>query len=623
MSDSTAKAQSQQTGGAPAAAPAERVPAPSLVHVSNTWLEELTARTRSRPIPWEGYARADLVSSDELKLIKKVERQARSKVDAVYDAEGGAYALLYLRLLAKLSRTDTLQQILVLVGDMLRDHDDRANLFAQAKGEAGEPEFEGVGLPYGPFLKLLQVQDDFVQMKAAQYLTLLIVSSPRHETASPRIVQTLLDFLTALINTGASPKDASASVGTDYAEGNGADIGIQLLESLLRSQTYRAKVWEDEQRRQSVILNNEGEGQTTANRVAPSALKGLVNILVNSQIASYGSSAAGSGTATPSRSGPSGSSSSSSSAAAQSSTTTQQQQAGSGSSSLTAPSSNGQAGVGVAANLSPAQAQYQVILCFWLLSFDADVAAQLNVKFGIIPLLADIARRAVKEKVIRIIFSTFKNLLTRAPDANAPAMIGSRLLPLSETLAARKWSDEDIEEDLKAVQEVLSERLKWMSTYDEYVSELLSGELSWDNPAHELDDFWKKNAEKLVENDSENLRLIVNIIERAAAGVNLDGADGSGPEAVTEDGGKAQAPQTKENTTSVAIALHDIRKFVQFNEGGKRRLEELGAKVKIMSLMSHPDAEVKYQALSTVGILLSASWRTQYIGSSAPSSGKA
>ncbi|KAL9933655.1 hypothetical protein V8E36_007313 [Tilletia maclaganii] len=617
MADTTASAAGG--GGKTAAAPAERVPAPALVHIANAWLEELTARTRSRPIPWEGYARADLVSSEELKLIKKVERQPRSKVDAVYDAEGGSYALLYLRLLAKLSRTDTLQQILVLVGDMLRDHDDRALLFAQSKGEAGEPEFEGVGLPYGPFLKLLQVQDDFVQMKAAQYLTLLIVSSPRNSPPAPKILNTLFDFLTSLINTGASPTAASASVGTDYAEGNGADIGIQLLESLLRSQKYRAEVWEDEQRRQSDLVpaaesseNGNGNGASSstaappAKKVRPSMLKGLVNILVNSQLVSYGSSAAGSGAAEPGANGKGTASSSSAGASSSSSST------------LNVPSANGSNGVGVAVNLSAAQAQYQVILSFWLLSFDADIAASLNVKFGIVPLLADVARRAVKEKVIRIIFSTFKNLLANAPDANAPALIGSRVLPLTETLSARKWSDEDIEDDLKTVQEILSERLKFMSTYDEYVSELLSGELSWDNPAHELDDFWKKNAEKLIENDAENLKLLVGIVERAASGVDLEAGEvkeGSGvaeqQQATTT---RAKTAHTKEDTTSVAIALHDVRKFVQFFEPGKRRLEELGAKVKIMSLMSHPDAEVRYQALNTVGVLLSASWRTQHVG---------
>ncbi|KAK0545933.1 H(+)-transporting V1 sector ATPase subunit H [Tilletia horrida] len=598
-----AEAQDSKTASAP-----DRVPAPALVHVANSWLEEITARTRSRPIPWEGYARADLVSADELKLIKKVERQPRAKVDSVYDAEVGSYALLYLRLLAKLSRTDTLQQILVLVGDMLRDRDDRAAFFAQAQNQAGEPEFEGVGLPYGPFLKLLQVQDDFVQVRAAQYLTLLILSAPKDNPPSQRILDTLFDFLTALINTGASPQAASS--GTDYAEGNGADIAIQLLEALLRSQIYRAKVWADEQRRQGSLIAASGEGAQVegqqANRhVQPSMLKGLINILINSQIASYGSNSSvpASGSATPG----------SSSAAAESSS----------SSALQTPSlaalTNGQgaSGIGVAVNLSAAQAQYQVILSFWLLSFDPEIAANLNVKFGVIPLLADVARRAVKEKVIRIIFSTFKNLLANAADANAPAMIGSRVLPLSQTLAARKWSDEDIEEDLKTVQEALSERLKWMSTYDEYVSELLSGELSWDNPAHELDDFWKKNAERLIDSNAENLKLLVGIIERAAEGVNLDDANkAKAPES------QLQTPHTKEDTTSVAIALHDVRKFVQYFEPGKKRLDDLGAKVRIMSLMTHPDSEIKYQALNTVGVLLSASWRTQHVGTGAGSKEK-
>lgn len=37
-------------------------------------------------------------------------------------------------------------------------------------------------------------------------------------------------------------------------------------------------------------------------------------------------------------------------------------------------------------------------------------------------------------------------------------------------------------------------------TYDEYVSEIESGHLSW-GAAHETDDFWKENAEKLTEAD--------------------------------------------------------------------------------------------------------------------------
>lgn len=51
---------------------------------------------------------------------------------SVLDSRGEEYATLYLRLLTKLSRTDTLQQVLVLMGDMVEARDDRLQLFFQA-----------------------------------------------------------------------------------------------------------------------------------------------------------------------------------------------------------------------------------------------------------------------------------------------------------------------------------------------------------------------------------------------------------------------------------------------------------------------------------------------------------
>lgn len=80
----------------------DAAPAPPLVLVANTWLDDLTARTRARPIPWEGYQRADLVSAEELKMIKKVDRQPKNKVDAVLDlvrSLPGAVLLAFLALL--------------------------------------------------------------------------------------------------------------------------------------------------------------------------------------------------------------------------------------------------------------------------------------------------------------------------------------------------------------------------------------------------------------------------------------------------------------------------------------------------------------------------------------------
>ena len=61
----------------------------------------------------------NLITAEELALLKKVDRQPRAKIESLYLSDGQAYALLYLRLLKKLQRVDTQQNILVLIADAL------------------------------------------------------------------------------------------------------------------------------------------------------------------------------------------------------------------------------------------------------------------------------------------------------------------------------------------------------------------------------------------------------------------------------------------------------------------------------------------------------------------------
>ena len=67
----------------------------------------------------QGYQRAGLVTTDELALLKKVDRQPKAKIDSILLSDGRSYALLYLRLLNKLQRVDTMQCILVYIADAL------------------------------------------------------------------------------------------------------------------------------------------------------------------------------------------------------------------------------------------------------------------------------------------------------------------------------------------------------------------------------------------------------------------------------------------------------------------------------------------------------------------------
>jgi V-type H+-transporting ATPase subunit H len=114
---------------------------------SNAFLEEASTKTRNKPVLWEvcyvslllnfatvqshryanrlslydcqGYRIAGLVSAEDVALLKKIDRIPRAKVDMILLSEGQAYALLYLSLLKKLVRLDTIQYILVMVSDAL------------------------------------------------------------------------------------------------------------------------------------------------------------------------------------------------------------------------------------------------------------------------------------------------------------------------------------------------------------------------------------------------------------------------------------------------------------------------------------------------------------------------
>lgn len=74
----------------------------------------------------QGYQRAELVTAEELSLIKRVDKQPKARTESVLISEGGTYPLLYLSLLKKLQRIDTMQCLLVLIADalagMLRSH---------------------------------------------------------------------------------------------------------------------------------------------------------------------------------------------------------------------------------------------------------------------------------------------------------------------------------------------------------------------------------------------------------------------------------------------------------------------------------------------------------------------
>ncbi|KAI8584129.1 hypothetical protein K450DRAFT_168483 [Umbelopsis ramanniana AG] len=440
----------------------DAVPEVPLALVSNQYYETKIAQMRNRPVPWEGYQRANLITSEQLDLIQRIDNKSPQVIKELADERGDTYANLYLQILDTLNRPDTIQHVLLLIEDFLTDHEENVQYFHHASGN--KPTY-----PFGPLFKHLRVNDDIVPLQASKILTIFASSAP-----SPSMVDLSPYF--NWIATQVQSEDLRI-----------VDLAVQELESILRVREYRLPFWE-----------------------TPKAAESLIHVLRR-----------------------------------------------------TSPGP---------------QMQYQVIFCIWLLTFDAQIASTINRQYDIIPLLIDIAKSALKEKVIRVVIASFRNLVEKQPESNLAAMLVAKLLPFTENLSTRKWSDTDIVEDIEYLKAELEENFHSLSTFEEYSSEVETGKLNW-SPPHKSEVFWKENAQRLNEQDYRLLRILARLLS------------------------------TSQSPLVLSVAAHDIGQYVKYSsKDAKKIVQEIGAKQRIMELMTHEDQDVRYQALSAVQKYMTNAW---------------
>lgn len=231
------------------------------------------------------------------------------------------------------------------------------------------------------------------------------------------------------------------------------------------------------------------------------------------------------------------------------------------------------------------QLQYQLIFCLWCLTFNEDISSRLD-KYSVIPILADILSEAVKEKVMRIVLATYRNLLEKPEDShikqqNAVSMVQCKLLKQLEILNDKRFDDEDVVEDIKFLSEFLEASVQDLSSFDEYVTEVKSGRLEW-SPVHREIRFWRENASRLNEGNYELLRTLIHLLN-----FNND-------------------------PLILSVAAHDIGEYVRHYPRGKHVLEQIGGKQAVMKHLSHEDPNVRYEALLSVQKLMVHNW--EYLG---------
>jgi len=231
------------------------------------------------------------------------------------------------------------------------------------------------------------------------------------------------------------------------------------------------------------------------------------------------------------------------------------------------------------------QIQYQLTFCLWVVSFSPDLSTRLN-KHGVIPILADILSDDQKEKVSRMILAVFRNLIEKPEEPevkkeNCISMYQCKVMKQLELLEQRKFEDEDIQQDIEYLMEKMEASVQDLSSYDEYVTEVKSGRLEW-SPVHRSEKFWRENAYKLNDKNYELLKILLSLLE------------------------------TNSDPLVLCVACFDLGEYVRHYMRGKHVLEQLGGKTMVMSLLSHSDPNVRYEALLAVQKLMVHNW--EYLG---------
>ena len=240
-----------------------------------------------------------------------------------------------------------------------------------------------------------------------------------------------------------------------------------------------------------------------------------------------------------------------------------------------------------ASDRSGVQTMYEVALCFWLMSFSADLRIEMCARgAATVKALMACAGVASKEKVIRVCILALKNITNRHGAHGDAALdnftaVDESLRKLVHNLSLRGFDDEELSSTLEELDEDLRERRKEASSWERYKSEVMSGSLEW-TAAHKDEGFWRECATKLTDNNCQILRILIKLI----------------------DGSEEMDPKT------LAVACHDIGEFAVHYPAGRFLANDLGGKEHSMRLMTHHDEEVRKSALKCVQKLLVTSWRS-------------
>ncbi|KAK2411087.1 hypothetical protein P8452_71768 [Trifolium repens] len=481
--------------------------------------ELTTDQVLNRDIPWETYMSTKLISGTSLQLLRRYDHRSESQRAQLLDDDGPAYVRVFVRVLRDIFKEDTVEYVLALIDEMLTANPKRARLFhdnALADDDTYEPFLIAVWYQFWFSCNSAHVLFQLQFGTSCLSCALVLVLTRLHFAIDPVSVMVWLILLRkgnwfvqeksckilALI-VSVRPKNQSgvASNGEASNEKKPFTSIDDVLIGLVK--------WLCEQLKKP----------SHPTRGVPTAINCLSTLLKEPVVRSSFVQADGVKLLVP----------------------------------LICPASTQQS----------IQLLYETCLCIWLLSY-YEPAIEYLATSRTLPRLIDVVKSSTKEKVVRVVVLTLKNLMSKG--TLGAQMVDLQLPQVVQSLKAQAWSDEDLLDALNSLEEGLKDNIKKLSSFDKYKQEVLLGNLDW-SPMHKDRIFWRENITNFEEHDFQILRVLLTILD------------------------------TSNDPRTLAVACFDISQFIQCHPAGRIIVTDLKAKERVMKLMNHESAEVTKNAL--------------------------
>ena len=158
--------------------------------------------------------------------------------------------------------------------------------------------------------------------------------------------------------------------------------------------------------------------------------------------------------------------------------------------------------------LENAQIAYNVVTILWILSYhEFSHPFFEDYRTGVLEKVSKVLDFFSWEKIVRIMLMLFDNLKDNSVCQEHLSDIDA--LSLVEKLQNRHWVDEDINKNLKKLEDYFDENQKVFSSIDKFRNQVKRGQLRW-GPCHTTE-FWAENF--ILFDRQDNLHLIKELVD--------------------------------------------------------------------------------------------------------------